>query len=226
MRTSQIIEILQNHPIFAILSESELIQLAERSERLTFKRYDFLFMPDEKSNTAYLCLKGRVKVGSFNESGKQIIKAIVPPGELLGEMALFHETLRDEYAHASFEDVVVLEMPVEVIRHLMQRNAQFTLSLLQHFNRRLREVEERLVDFVLKDARQRVVDFLVQIARSNGSKVGFEMLVKHRYTQQDIAGLTGASRQTVTKVLNDLRRDNLIKFSRRHILIKDMSILN
>ena len=141
-------------------------------------------------------------------------------------MILFDQERRDEYAQAALENTLVLEMPISALRRLMQQNAEFTLAFLQHFNRRLRNTEERLAGFVLKDARQRIIDFVVQIARSYGVQVGFEMLVKHRYTQQDIAGITGASRQTVTKVLNDLRRDNQIKFTRKSILISDMNMLN
>jgi CRP-like cAMP-binding protein len=55
--------------------------------------------------------------------------------------------------------------------------------------------------------------------------VGYEMLVKHSLTQQDIANLTGTSRQTVTSVLNDLRKSDLIYFNRKSILIRDMTRL-
>lgn len=226
MLTSQVIEVLKNHPLFAILSEDEITKLMDCSKRIRVRRFDFLFVPDQKSESVYLCLDGSIKVGSFNQEGKELIKAIASPGDLLGEMVLFDQERRDEYAQAAFENTLVLEMPISALRRLMQRNAEFTLAFLQYFNRRLRNTEERLAGFILKDARQRIIDFVVQIARSHGVQVGFETFVKHRYTQQDIAGITGASRQTVTKVLNDLRRDNQIKFTRKSILIRDMNMLN
>ena len=92
-------------------------------------------------------------------------------------------------------------------------------------NTRLSRAEERLSSLVLKDARERIIDFLVETAGREGRKVGYETLVKHQLTQQEIANLTGTSRQTVTSVLNDLRKANLIYFNRNSILIRDLQKL-
>ena len=80
--------------------------------------------------------------------------------------------------------------------------------------------------WLFKDARERIIDFLKDNARINGRQVGLEMLIKHSLTQQDIANYTGTSRQTVTYVLNDLRRQNQIYFKRKSILIRDISNLS
>ena len=71
-----------------------------------------------------------------------------------------------------------------------------------------------------------VVEFLKESAGERGRQVGYETLVKHGLTQQDIANLVGASRQTVTAILNELKKSNLIHFNRNTILIRDMDKLN
>ena len=78
---------------------------------------------------------------------------------------------------------------------------------------------------MFKDARERIIDFLKDSAKKQGKRVGFETLIRHCYTQQDIANITGTSRQTVTSVMNDLKKSNLIYFNRRSILIRDMAKL-
>ena len=91
---------------------------------------------------------------------------------------------------------------------------------------RLKKAESRLESLIFKDARTRIIDFLKESAEKRGSKIGIdEMLVKHSLTQQDIANITGTSRQTVTSVLNDLKRSDLIYFNRRSILIRDIGRL-
>jgi CRP-like cAMP-binding protein len=90
---------------------------------------------------------------------------------------------------------------------------------------RLSNTERRLESLVFKDARSRIIDFLRSNAETRGRKVGYETFFKHNLTQQDIANFTGTSRQTVTSVLNDLRKSNLIYFNRTGILIRDMSKL-
>ena len=86
-------------------------------------------------------------------------------------------------------------------------------------------MEERLTHMIVKDARERIIEFLLDTASKDGRKVGYEVLVKHHLTQQDIANITGTSRQTVTSVFNDLKKSNQINFSRTSILIRDIANL-
>ena len=78
---------------------------------------------------------------------------------------------------------------------------------------------------IFKDARARIIDFLKETAIKRGRQVGYEHFFKHSLTQQDIANITDTSRQTVTLVLNDLRKSNLIYFNRNSFLIRDMNKL-
>jgi CRP-like cAMP-binding protein len=98
-------------------------------------------------------------------------------------------------------------------------------ACMQHLSHRLQRVEERLANLVVKDARERIIEFLQDTASREGRRVGFETLVKHHLTQQEIASLTGTSRQTVTSVFNELKRSNLIYFNRNSILIRDVDKL-
>ena len=99
------------------------------------------------------------------------------------------------------------------------------MKVMQIVGNRLMKAETRLEALIFKDARARIIDFLKDSVIRRGRKVGYEMLLKHCLTQQDIANITGTSRQTVTSVLNELRKENLIYFNRRTILIRDMERL-
>ncbi|MEQ8530984.1 MAG: Crp/Fnr family transcriptional regulator, partial [Imperialibacter sp.] len=90
---------------------------------------------------------------------------------------------------------------------------------------RLKRVERKLESLVFKDARSRVIDFIREMAEERGQKVGYEMLIKTKFTHKDIASLTGTSRQTVTTILNELKSQNVINFDRRRILVRDMDKL-
>jgi len=108
----------------------------------------------------------------------------------------------------------------------MKNNFKFSGAVLLMMGGRLRRAEERLESLIFKDARARIIDFLKDAAGRQGRRIGIdELLVKHSLTQQDIANITGTSRQTVTSVLNDLKKSNLIHFTRRSFLIRDMAKL-
>ena len=76
-----------------------------------------------------------------------------------------------------------------------------------------------------KDARTRIADIIKDTTQQRGLKVGYETLVKHSPTHQDIANITCTSRQTVTLVLNDLKKSDLIYFNRGKILVRDLARL-
>ena len=107
----------------------------------------------------------------------------------------------------------------------MQESYELRMQFLSLMGHRLIGVEQRLEDMIVKDARTRLIEYLKNTASTNGWKVGFDTLIKHCLTQQDIANIIGASRQTVTTVMNELKKTNQIHFDRRRILIRDIDSL-
>ena len=85
--------------------------------------------------------------------------------------------------------------------------------------------ESKLESLIFKDARTRIIEFIKDSVSKSGRRIGYEMLLKHSLTHQDIANITCTSRQTVTLVLNELRKSDLIYFNRGKILIRDMAKL-
>ncbi len=225
MDTSNKIQFFSKLPLFEALSQAELEQLADIAQFRRAPKFQFVFMPDEPADHLYFLLSGRLKTGTFSIDGREVIKEILQPETLFGDLALAGEIKRSEFAQALHDEAEFLAIKVEDFQLLMQQNQRLIFACLRHLSHRLQRVEERLAKLVLKDARERIIEFLVEAAGREGRQVGYETLVKHHLTQQDIANLTGTSRQTVTSVLNDLRKSNLIYFNRNSILIRDIEKL-
>ena len=225
METSSKMNVLGKLPLLSSLSASELEQIASIATFRRVAKFQFIFMPDEVAEHVFILLKGRVKTGTFSAEGREVIKEILQPETLFGDLALTGETRRSDYAQALHDDVEYLAIRVADFQQLMQHNQRLVFACMHHLTQRLQRVEDRLAKLVLKDARERIIEFLVETAGKEGRRVGYETLVKHHLTQQDIANLTGTSRQTVTSVLNDLRKSNLIYFNRNIILIRDVEKL-
>ena len=90
---------------------------------------------------------------------------------------------------------------------------------------RLMDMEDRVESLVFKTSRGRIIGFLEKLVNRRGQRVGYEMLVRKFFTHQEIANLTATSRQTVTMVLNELRKKNILTFNRSRLLIRDMELL-
>lgn len=219
------IDFLKTLPLFVSLDETEMAQLADAAQHLVAPRYQFVYVPDEVAGHLYLLVKGRVKTGTFSAEGREIIKEIIAPSTLFGDLTLAGETKRSEFAQSLHDGAEYLAIKLTDFQALMQHNQKLVFACMTHISQRLQRVEERLANLVVKDARERIIEFLQETATREGRRVGFETLVKHHLTQQEIASLTGTSRQTVTSVFNELKRSNLIYFNRNSILIRDVEKL-
>ncbi|MEQ9423921.1 MAG: Crp/Fnr family transcriptional regulator [Cyclobacteriaceae bacterium] len=216
---------LEKVDLYDLMCPTKSPDLEDKHAPNLFKKDDFIYFPDEPSNHVYLIANGRVKIGSYSDSGKEVIKAILGEGEIFGELALTGEGTRSDFAQVLDNDTRICQMSIEDMRNMMRDNETMNLKIFKLIGLRMKKIERRLESLVFKDARTRVVDFLMELAEERGQKVGFETMVKSHFTHKDIASLTGTSRQTVTTIMNELKEKNLINFDRRRILIRDLEKL-
>ena len=215
----------ENVDLYDLLCPHKVPSMQEKHTFHHFKKDEFIYFEDESSEHIYLIAQGRVKVGSYQEDGKEIVKAILGQGELFGELALTGEGRRKDFALALDDDTTLCPMSIEDMQELMEENKPLNLKIFKLIGLRIRRLERKIESLVFKDARTRIIVFLREMATEKGQKVGFEVMFKNYLTHKDIASLTGTSRQTVTTVLNELKEDNIINFDRRRFLIRDMDKL-
>lgn len=139
-------------------------------------------------------------------------------------MAIMGETERKDYAQA-LEDTQICPLTIETMNDMMLENKNLSLRMRQLIGLRLRKAERMIASLLFKSSKQRIIEFLLDLANEYGQKVGFETLVKQFFSHKIIAGLTATSRQTVTTVLNELKRKNIINFDRKRLLIRDIKLL-
>lgn len=190
----------------------------------TFKKGEYIYLPEEHADKIFFITEGRVKVGTYGESGKEITKAILNKGEVFGELSLIGESKRRDFAYA-MDKTTCCVLSVDDMKSLMRDHNALNLFLMKILGSRVLEMEQRLESLVFKDSRTRIVEFLHDLATKKGQRVGYEMLVRKFMTHQEIANLTATSRQTVTTVLNELRNKNILTFNRRRLLVRDMEQL-
>lgn len=218
--------IFQEVQMFQSLTSEETGMLQDSATVLTLPKNACIYEVDTPSDHLYILVKGTVKIGAFSSDEREVLKAIIHPLSVFGELGLVGEKTRREFARTINEETQLVCVPIREVQKLMERNTALGMSVLDHIGSRLLQIERRMESLIFQDARTRIIQFLKESAAKRGRRVGFEWLFKHSLTQQDIANITGTSRQTVTSVLNELRKDNLIHFNRKSILIRDLARLS
>jgi len=187
----------------------------------TFKKGEYVYLPEENADKIYFITKGKIKIGSYSDDGREITKTILTEGNVFGELSLAGETQRRDFAVAQ-ESSEACIITVNEMKGLMRDHSKVGIWIMELIGSRLLKMEHRLESLIFKDSRSRIIEFIHELAKERGQSVGFETVVRGFMTHQEIANLTATSRQTVTTVLNDLRNKNLITFNRRRLLIRDL----
>lgn len=211
--------------LYKILCPHKVKTMAEHHAYHHYKKDEFIYFPAEQATHIYMIVSGRVRIGHYQDDGKEIVTAILSTGEIFGELALAGEEKRKDYAQAIDAQTTICPLSITELAELMKENKELSFKILKLIGLRLMKLERKLELLVFKDARTRIIEFLKDAASWKGKKVGFETMIPTRLTHKDIASLTGTSRQTVTTILNELKEKNLINFDRKKILIRDLESL-
>ena len=211
--------------LFRGMDAASLVPVARAMEWQQHQRHHKLYYPGARSQYLYFILEGVIKICNYHEDHREVIKFVHRQGAHFGEMGLVGETQRLNYAMLISREVQLLRIRLDDFKALMRALPPLHSAVLEQIGQRLRHAERKLEDLVLKDARQRIVAYIKQNAERYGRDVGYERTFRYYLTQQDIANYTGTSRQTVTSVLNELKKENLIHFNRRNFLVRDMERL-
>lgn len=214
---------------FSLLSKLSEESLHKLAENVTFARYEkgeLIYDQGSLNDYVYLVEKGHVKVGFKTDEDKTLIKSIIYDHELFGENVFTPSSIRNEFVEC-MSSTSVFKIPTTYFKSLVMSEPEFANKIIHLTMERLRNLEDRVHNFVFKKAKSRIVDFIVQTGNLRGVKIGIqECLINHGMSHKEIAYLTDTSRQTVARVLGELKRDGIIHFSTRKpgkILIRNMS---
>ena len=199
--------------------------MVESKDHLTFAANKYIYLPEEPARKIFLISSGRVKIGTYGSDGKEVTKAILSPGEVFGELALISDAGRRDFAY-SLEDTSLCVLEKGDLQSMLRERSDLQLFFMRLIGNRTLQLEQRLENLMFKTSRSRIVEFLHELAAEKGRAVGYEREVRNMLTHKEIADLTGTSRQTVNAVLNDLRRQNILTFDRKRMLVRDMEKLS
>ena len=193
-------DVLRRAPLFASLDDEAFAALTEEITEVNLSRGATLFYEGDPGDQLYFIVSGKMKLGRTASDGRENLVAVMGPGEIFGEMALFDPSPRSTSATAVSETRLD-GLKHENLRKVIQRSPEVSAQLLQALARRLRRTNENLADLVFSDVPGRVAKALLDLADRFGRPATDGILVAHELTQEELAQLVGASRETVNKAL-------------------------
>lgn len=216
--------VLSASPLFAALDAEGASALRETLVEKHVLKGQILFEEGEPGDRLYVILDGKVKLGHSSPDGRESLMAVLGPGEMFGELSLFDPGKRAATATA-LTDASVLELSNEQLMPWLAGRPEVAAALLQALARRIRRTNEAMADLVFSDVPGRVAKALMDLGEKFGSVTPEGLLVTHDMTQEEIAQLVGASRETVNKALADFTQRGWVRLESRQVVILDVERL-
>ena len=210
--------------MFRGIKGEELAELTAQFQTLELQKGEVLFHEGEPGDRLFIIVSGKVKLSRRSGDGRESILALLGPGEMFGEMTLFNPGPRS----ATATDVSNTEL--QVLNHadlvaLLKRHPAVGTHLLAALAARLSRTDEALGDLVFSDVPGRVAKALVDLGKRFGQPGPDGVHLAHDLTQEELAQLVGASRETVNKALAEFSTRGWIKREGRSIVLRDIARL-
>ncbi len=201
------LDLLRRVPIFSELSTFQLTQLANAVTKRRVKRGELIVEQGKKSHALFVILSGRARVVITDRRAKEVILAVLGPGDYIGEMSLIDGKSHSANVQAEVQtDLLVLEH-AEFTQCLAENHATAN-SVIKGLASRLRKADETISSLALMDVYGRVAKVLVGVSKPGAAN---QLLIKDKLTRQDIAKMVGASREMVSRVMRDFEAKGFVK---------------
>ncbi len=211
-------------PLFADLDNQDITELMAVARRRTFKSGEIIFHRDDPGQVLYIIKAGKVKIGWSSPDGQEISLVVFKTGDYFGEFALLDGLPRSADATA-IEKVECYTLQRNDFHNAIMRSPKIAIQVMGVLSKRLRKTDQMIDDLISLDVYGRVAKKLLDLANEHGETNKEGVLINMRLTQQELAALVGASRESVNKVMGYFMDKNYISTDKHKITLHKIAEL-
>jgi CRP/FNR family transcriptional regulator/CRP/FNR family cyclic AMP-dependent transcriptional regulator len=209
---------LKQVPLFADLNDESLHELTSVVKRRTFRSGEVICHRDDPGQVLYIIKEGKVKICLISPDGQEISLVVFGKGECFGELALLDGLPRSADAIA-VERVECYTLQRSDFHNTIMKNPKIAIQVLEIISKRLRNTNEQVEDLIFLDVYGRVAKKLLELSEAHGAKVEDGVRIEVRMTQQELASMVGASRESVNKVMGYFTDKKFISTDKHRITL-------
>jgi CRP/FNR family transcriptional regulator len=219
MKTNSETDILGRIPLFDNLDDSEIASIRDKMFMKRIKKGEIILREEDTNKFMYIILKGRVKVIQTTEDGKEIVLSIHGAGDTFGEVSLIDGKTTQARVMAVSDSLISI-MSKEDFYILFRSHPKVLDNLLKLLCSRFRESVDCIKMLNLNNANQRMQMLFIKLMHEYGENQEEGVMLKIKLTHNDIANMSGLTRETVTRIMNRWQKDGYIEMQSRYIQLK------
>ncbi len=214
------IKLLQSVALFWDLNDEELGYISEKMVSRQYDTGNYIFLEESDGEQCFFVVKGSVKITRLSKEGREVILAMLNQGDFFGEMSLIDGESRSANVIA-LEKTEVLTLNRKDFLIVLHDYPKIAIQLLKELASRLRKSDRHIASLSLSDAEKRIALSIIRFADDQGTIRNGKVSISKIPIQQDIANMAGTSRETVSRALSVLEKENLIERHGRELIILD-----
>jgi global nitrogen regulator NtcA len=179
-----------------------------------------IFFPGDPAERVYFLLKGAVKLSRVYEAGEEITVALLRENSVFGVLSFITGQHSDRFYHAvAFTPVELLSAPIDQVEKSLRENPELSMLMLRGLSSRILQTEMMIETLAHRDMGSRLVSFLLILCRDFGIPTPDGIRIDLKLSHQAIAEAIGSTRVTVTRLLGDLRQEEMISIQKKKITV-------
>jgi CRP/FNR family transcriptional regulator, cyclic AMP receptor protein len=215
---------LKQIPLFIELDEGELTHLAGISITRAYRKNANVFMEGDLRQAVFFIHKGIIKIYKIDSDGNEQIVTFLKEGDMFPHTGFFDSSPYPATATV-VESAELFVIPIQSFEQLMLDMPTIAIKVMRVMGEKIREFQAKLQAFVTQDVNRRIISFLVRMADDHGVRGKDEVRIDIPMTHQEFANMVGTTRETVNRVMNNLKKENIIEMNRQGIVIFDYAKL-
>lgn len=208
----------RNNPLVAGLPDAEVDWIEQRVDVVNLRRKQPVWTVGDDADRVFFVRSGIVKVARVTDEGRELTLGFLTKDDLFGETALFAPGPRENTVEA-YDDTTLYAMSREDFDAVLRRNADLAIRIGKMVASRERKLRRRVGDLLFKTAHARLAALFLDLAEDFGVRDSRGIIVNLKLTHREMAALIGATRETVSFAILDLRKDGLIQTESKRVII-------
>ena len=212
------IRLFRKVPLFEVLKDEDLEAIARVTITRSYDKDRGIILAEEEGDALFIIASGQVKVSIVSENGREMILSLLGEGAVFGELSLLDGKPRSANVVATQDTALYMVRRADFLQ-LLYKVPQIAIGLLAELAARLRKTDRKIEGLALLDVTSRISETLLQLAEEQGSQTEFGVTLSARPTHQQLANMSGTTRETVSRVLKRLENQGYISTEGRSITI-------
>jgi CRP/FNR family transcriptional regulator, cyclic AMP receptor protein len=225
MKIETIKKVLSEFSLFRELNDLELTKITDIAIARDWKKQSHVFLQGDPLENVYFIYDGKIKIYKSDINGKEQIVAIAKKGEMFPHVGFFRKGDYPAYAEV-IEPSTLIAVPISKFESVLIENPELCIKVFKVLGEKIVELQNRLEEQILNNTYEQIIKLIIRLAQKHGQEKGDgTILLKSEFTNKDLANMIGTTRETISRTLTKMKKDELIEVDEEGNMIVDIEIL-